>query len=289
MQFVKLAYPIVFKTGTRRVGHFFLPAVFAVIALATMAADRPVATDGLNKPQMPEVRPGKKHPITWDAMEKTVATEYGDEKADFTFIATNASDQSVSIDEVTPSCRCTVTDMIEKPWILSPGESGELHATVNISGKTGSLTKTLLIHSPEGLQTLFLKVKIAPMDEASRSNNQKIALADRQAVFMGDCASCHVTPAVGKKSEDLFKAACAICHASEHRASMVPDLWTTHEKRDAAYWTQWITEGKEGTLMPGFSEKQGGPLNTEQIQSLAEYLLASLPSEPVNREKTSSK
>jgi mono/diheme cytochrome c family protein len=60
----------------------------------------------------------------------------------------------------------------------------------------------------------------------------------------------------------------------------VPDLLVAREPRDAAYWEKWISEGKEGTLMPGFGRKRGGPLTAEQIASLVEYAMTRLPTEP---------
>jgi hypothetical protein len=36
-------------------------------------------------------------------------------------------------------------------------------------------------------------------------------------------------------------------------------------------------EGKEGTLMPGFGQRQGGPLTEEQVNSLVEFLPKQFP------------
>jgi hypothetical protein len=61
---------------------------------------------------------------------------------------------------------------------------------------------------------------------------------------------------------------------------MVPDLTVAKEKRDAAWWTRWIEEGRAGTLMPGFAKKHGGPLSETQVESLVEYLLENFAAEP---------
>ena len=53
--------------------------------------------------------------------------------------------------------------------------------------------------------------------------------------------------------------------------------------RDHAYWLNWITYGRPGSLMPAFGEKDGGPLTKEQIDSLVEYLLANFPKGPAVR------
>ena len=83
-----------------------------------------------------------------------------------------------------------------------------------------------------------------------------------------------------KTGAELFHTACGICHFAAPRASVVPDLLTAREPRDAAFWRKWISEGKEGTLMPAFAQAQGGPLTDQQIESLIEFALASLPTQP---------
>ena len=116
-----------------------------------------------------------------------------------------------------------------------------------------------------------------------RMNNQQTAAGDRQAVFRNDCAACHVEPTVGKMGGELFDKACGICHTAENRASMVPVLANIPSKE---YWMHWITQGKEGSLMPVFSKSAGGPLTDEQITSLVEYLVSegTPPAKPVIHE-----
>ena len=98
--------------------------------------------------------------------------------------------------------------------------------------------------------------------------NIQNALADRQAVFKGDCAKCHVNRSVGKMGAELYAASCGICHEAEHRATMVPDLKVPRSLRDPAFWQKWIIEGRPGTLMPAFGKAYGGPLTQEQADSL---------------------
>jgi cytochrome c553 len=104
--------------------------------------------------------------------------------------------------------------------------------------------------------------------------NMKIAAADRQAVFRDDCRRCHFEPVVGKRGEELYQAACGICHETPHRATMVPDLATLPEQslRQVDYWRFWIVQGKPDSLMPAFGRQDGGPLSEHQISHLAQYL-----------------
>jgi mono/diheme cytochrome c family protein len=101
---------------------------------------------------------------------------------------------------------------------------------------------------------------------------------DRQAVFRRDCATCHVNPGLGKIAKELYAADCGVCHESEHRATMVPDLHALKEPTNIDFWRQWIKHGKTGTLMPAFGKAEGGPLEDSQIDALTRYINWSIPS-----------
>src|SRR5206468_12535259 len=106
------------------------------------------------------------------------------------------------------------------------------------------------------------------------------ALADRQTVFKGDCASCHAEKGKGKMGQELYAASCGICHDSAQRATMVPDLRVPRGSRDLSFWQKWIMEGKPGTMMPAFAQLHGGPLTQDQIDSLTVYLFQTMPRNP---------
>jgi mono/diheme cytochrome c family protein len=219
-------------------------------------------------------------PLRWDAMEKRAQPKFEDGFAKFEFNVTNATDRPVKVFYVRATCGCTTVDAPPMPWILAPGARGTVKAKVDFRGKEGEIAKQLLVGTVEATQMLTMIVKVPPMSPEMRDANRAIAVANRQKVFQGDCAACHATPAEGRFGDDLFAAACAVCHDSKHRASMVPDLAIAKEKRDAAWWTHWIEEGRDGTLMPGFAQKNGGPLSSSQIESLVEYLVTNLPTAP---------
>jgi len=129
---------------------------------------------------------------------------------------------------------------------------------------------------------LLLRINIEPISSinplaAARAQGLMMAKADRQAVFGGDCASCHRQPGDGKYGKALYDADCGICHEGEHRATMVPDLHMLKLPTSEAFWQEWITHGKPGSLMPAFSRNDGGPLTDEQVTSLADYLSAAIP------------
>ncbi|HUR56441.1 MAG TPA: c-type cytochrome, partial [Opitutaceae bacterium] len=171
--------------------------------------------------------------------------------------------------------------MPSKPWVLAPGAGGSFRAKVDVRGKHGKFSKVIHVNSSAGMQMLSLVIDLPDDPESNRrQGNQATALANRQAVFHGDCAACHVAPTVGKAGDELFHAACGICHSASPRAAMVPDLMVASAPRDEAYWRKWIAEGREGSLMPAFAQKNGGPLTEAQIESLIAFALQRLPTKP---------
>ncbi|MEO7412077.1 MAG: DUF1573 domain-containing protein [Opitutaceae bacterium] len=220
------------------------------------------------------------HPLVWDAMQKSASPKFEDGVARFEFHVTNTSKRPVRVYYVRPSCGCTTVDAPRMPWTLAPGERGTVKASVDFLGKEGEIAKDLVVGTVEGTQTLMMVIQVPAMDPAMRQRNQALAAANRQSVFQGTCAACHAAPAESRFGIDLFEAACAICHQAKHQAAMVPNLNVAREKRDAAWWTRWVEEGRAGTLMPGFAKKHGGPLSESQVESLIEYLLATFPTEP---------
>ena len=251
----------------RRAGWWIAVFCFMAIASRTWAAEA--------SPGAPQT-----NPIVWDATDKTLNPKMGDDSVAFQFTATNTSSRSVTIEQIRPTCGCTVAEMPSQPWVLGPGVSGTFIGTVDIRGKEGTLSKSLFVNSSAGTQMLNLTIKIPALDDEARKRNQRVALANRQAVFQGDCAACHLKPAIGRSGAELFTSACGVCHFAANRASMVPDLLTAKQHRDADFWRKWISEGKEGTLMPAWSKDHGGPLTKEQIESLVQFAMSTLPTEP---------
>lgn len=216
-----------------------------------------------------------------DADVKEYTAKPGETNANFTFNLANSSPVAVTVSEVKTSCGCTVAKLPRTPWVLVPGTNGDVHVSVDLRGKHGQVTKLVYVNGPTGTKTLTVKVNIPKMMSGSREQNQQIATADRQAVFKSDCAHCHAEPAAGRTGEALYAVACGICHESEHRASMVPDLRRLNHSTDRIYWRVWASQGKMGTLMPGFARAAGGPLTEAQIDSLADYLAETIPTRPV--------
>lgn len=237
--------------------------------------------------------------LTWDAVFKEVRPKPGAEKSELFFQVSNDSNRPVTISQIRPSCGCTLTRHPDLPWTLKPGESDQIHLAVDLKGKHGTLTKSVSVFSSAGQKDLSFKIHLPnrgkvrgkAMSDSDRLKNIQIAAKDRQAIFKSNCKSCHYDAALGKQGEDLFVAACGICHETPHRATMVPDLSAAQKgiRRNQAYWTLWITHGKPGTLMPAFHQGQGGPLTSQQIQDLADYLTKRFPDNPPPAGKAQAK
>lgn len=219
--------------------------------------------------------------LVFDAITKELTAKAGDRTAEFDFAVTNTGPELVTINSVRASCGCTTPKLPILPWKLEAGASGSFHVTVDLAGKFGTFQKSVSIDSSEGPKVVYVKV-VMPTNMAAtsaapgvdaRTRNMQIAKADPQAIFRGDCASCHSTPALGKKGEQLFTAACGICHESDQRAALVPDLMALKQTPNEIYWDAWIRNGKVGTMMPAFSLEKHGPLSDDQIQSLVDYLM----------------
>jgi hypothetical protein len=222
--------------------------------------------------------------LVFDAESKEYNAKPGEVSAPFVFNLTNVSAHEVIITNVTTSCGCTVAQLPSQPWHLAPGANGEIKATMNLVGKMGHVTKQLTVNSSVGTKALLVNVNVPPPQPISsenlrgdRNKNMELAKTDRQAVFKGDCRSCHVDKGSAKLGKELYAADCGICHDSSIRAAMVPDLRAPKGPRDENYWVTWITHGRPGSMMPAFSEKEGGPLSAEQINSLAKYLMENFP------------
>ena len=215
--------------------------------------------------------------IQWDSKWKEFNPAPGTQSLPFSFLLTNVWTNAVTIRSAQTSCGCTVAQLPSTPWVLKPGEGGELKGTVNLAGKFGSITKSVTLQSDVGSLVVSVHINIPTPDptamrEGQRSRNLQVAAADRQAVFRGDCATCHVSPTVGKLGKELYASACGVCHEGPNRASMVPDLHKPKVPTGHDYWTAWVNDGKAGSLMPAFARASGGILDTNQVTSLVAFL-----------------
>jgi mono/diheme cytochrome c family protein len=272
------------------------------------AADAPLAFDASLPAPVPQVRPPAAHlnmarpaiatpqPVggplpagilAFDSETKEYTTKSGEIIAPYVFNLTNISSAEVAITYVQPSCGCTAVQLPPMPWKIPAGGTGQIPVNMNVQGKSGDVVKVITVHTDKGQKPLMVKATIPQpqaqaMTALDRERNQLLAKADRQAIFKGDCATCHLQPVIGKVGKELYASACGVCHEAEHRATMVPDLRNLPNDTDADYWKLMVTLGKPNTLMAAFAQSQGGPLSDMQINSLVEYLVATMPAKGTN-------
>ena len=81
-----------------------------------------------------------------------------------TSITTNnvARPVPVAILDVHPSCGCTTAQLPPLPWIIPAGANGQFGLTVNLTGKSGTLFKTVNVRTDKGFKQLMLKITILP-------------------------------------------------------------------------------------------------------------------------------
>ncbi|HWD93258.1 MAG TPA: DUF1573 domain-containing protein [Verrucomicrobiae bacterium] len=245
---------------------------FSIVLAFSICAAR-AATPGSNQ-------------LAWDSIHKETICKPGQRFAQFTFSVTNVSASDVVIPSTTTSCGCTVARLPSQPWVLKPGASGQIQVSVDLTNKVGTVKKAVFVTiSNAPLETLSVTATISllippppVMSDADRIRNAQMAKANAQAIFKGDCASCHLVPGQGKTGAALYSAMCGICHdAGIRQASMVPQLRNLKKPTNFDFWKNTIANGVTNSLMPAFATANGGPLSVAQINSLADYLVKSIP------------
>ena len=263
---------------------FLFTALLGTLLFAASATAQVTQSVVSSKPvAVPFSGPMPANILVWDSENKAIDAHDGDAQGHLSFAFTNVSAADVVISNVHPGCGCTTAQLPALPWTIPAGSNGQFGVTINLHGKVGTIFKTLTVTTDKGLKVLNFRVNILPvplpvLTPAARTNMLKVALADRQSVFKGDCALCHVKQGDGKYYKELYDADCGICHEGEHRLSMVTDLHSLKVPTNEEFWRTWIAHGKPGTLMPAFAVSEGGPLSDYQIATLAKYLTSAFPS-----------
>lgn len=92
--------------------------------------------------------------------------DFGDinagEKVEHTYKFTNTGTADLVISSAKPSCGCTVPSYTQTP--VKPGESGEIKAVFDSTGKSGVQSKTITVtmNTAKGTETLNFKANIKP-------------------------------------------------------------------------------------------------------------------------------
>jgi len=262
----------------------------AVIAVGQLGTNAVMATPPVYVPDLTHANdPLPDGILAWDELTKSVDAPADEQSVHFVFNFTNISPDKVTILGAHGSCSCTVAELPPLPWIVQSGTNGQIGATVDLRGKSGTLFKTVTVSTDKGSKTLMLRINMLPpvipqLTDEERARDVAAAKIDRQAVFRADCAKCHLDNIQGKYGKPLYDSVCGICHDVPQRAAVVPDLHNLKTPTSDEFWRTWIAHGKPGSLMPAFASSDGGPLSDIQIASIAAYLDAVIRSQvPVNK------
>ncbi len=185
------------------------------------------------------------------------------EKAEAELLLRNGSDKSIFITKVEASCGCTAAEPESR--VLEPGGFTRMKVSIDTSAKLEMVNKSIRVEGSGGeVATAILHLTVRPNPHA-----EKMKL---KGIFDGECASCHFTPAKGKTSgADIYAAVCAMCHGAKAEGGYAPKL---RGFPDADVLLSLIQNGTGSRHMPGFSTKEGGPLDESQIRALQGWLLS---------------
>lgn len=95
--------------------------------------------------------------LAWDSVFKEHRALPGQTNLNFTFSLTNVSVEPVVVYATETTCECTVAKLPANPWLVPPAGTGEIHATVNVTGKRGSVSNYVIVFTSKGNRMLTLK------------------------------------------------------------------------------------------------------------------------------------
>ncbi len=146
---------------------------------------------------------------------------------------------------------------------MNPGEKGRITVTTDTKGKLGKIAKSIRVHSNDTNRpqiTLVLMMNIRDELHSRKYNAREI--------FRKPCAGCHVDAGKYNRGFDLFNSDCAMCHNYNKTAAPAAAMRDIPEDRLRKN----IEDGVNGSSMPSWSETKGGPLTSEEIRSLVEFI-----------------
>jgi mono/diheme cytochrome c family protein len=185
------------------------------------------------------------------------------------FKVTNNGNADLILNRAYASCGCT-TALLSKA-LLKPAEQAELIVTIDTAMKQEKVAKLVYVSSndpkhPVSSVKLLMDVQ-DPHRGMARDGETKI-FSDQH------CASCHVARGIGKLGMNLYNADCAMCHGPKAEGAVGPALFGPYN--DAAFTNQIVKITSHGSpvhrSMPGFLKQSGGPLTSEEIDSIVAYL-----------------
>lgn len=125
------------------------------------AAQR-IDAEAAKKAELAHTDAGKMPAIKWENAEHDFGTINEGDKVEHVYKFTNTGTADLVISNVKASCGCTVPSYTETP--VKPGETGEVKATFDSSGKPGQQQKTITVtlNTEKGTEMLNFKANVTP-------------------------------------------------------------------------------------------------------------------------------
>ncbi len=195
----------------------------------------------------------------------------------------NKGTKPLVVTRVQTSCGCTAAMM--ESSVIAPGKSGNLRVSFNPRGGKGAVTRSVTVYSNDPdkptLQLQIIADPVPPGDEKVAEPPVKRTHEARDRLeWRGSCAKCHAPRKRGETGRKLYLSVCASCHGKNGDGVMlgkekvgpplrggVTSVRTREGMRDV------IRGGTGNPRMPGFDSEFDGPLTSQQIDSLVNYIL----------------
>ena len=87
------------------------------------------------------------------------------------FVFTNTGDVPIVIQNVQASCGCTTPGWTKEP--VAPGEKGYVEATYHVSGRLGSFTRSLTVHTNGDPQQISLTISGTVINAPETTKDEK--------------------------------------------------------------------------------------------------------------------
>jgi hypothetical protein len=98
--------------------------------------------------------------LKWEADSKTYAAKPGEANAPFTFCVTNVSNAEIAINSLHTTCGCTAAQLPTTPYKLQPGSNVTINVSMNLAGKMGTVTKSVIVDTTAGSKELLVNVVV---------------------------------------------------------------------------------------------------------------------------------
>lgn len=142
-------------------------AMFAIASLALTSCKKENAALRIDdavakKAELAHTDAGKMPVIKWENPDHDFGTINEGDKVEHVYKFTNVGTADLVITNVKASCGCTVPSHTETP--VKPGQTGEVKAMFDSSGKPGAQQKTItvMLNTEKGTEMLNFKANVTP-------------------------------------------------------------------------------------------------------------------------------